>query len=165
MSQQPPWPPQQQPPYGQPQWSQPLQRPRSRRRFWLILSIIGGVLLFSCIACSVAVAVTSAPKGATQATTPTATLASQLPQATLTSVPTTLPTPSPTQAPKPLAEHLTFHGDISGMLTTGIDPHPITHDNPLPAYVQQPDGTFFDPAPPWTQCSDFDTSVGRDYVA
>jgi len=31
--------------------------------------------------------------------------------------------------------------------------------------VQQPDGTFFDPAPPWTQCSDFDTSVGRDYVA
>lgn len=72
---------------------------------------------------------------------------------------------SPRVAAKPLAEHLTFHGDISGMLTTGIDPHPITHDNPIPDYVQQPDGTFFDPAPLRTQCSDFDTSVGRDYVA
>ncbi len=72
---------------------------------------------------------------------------------------------SPSVAAKPLAEHLTFHGDISGILTMGIDPHPLTHDNPIPDFVQQPDGTFFDPAPPWTQCSDFTTSAGQDYVA
>lgn len=65
----------------------------------------------------------------------------------------------------PLAEHLKFSGDVSGVLTTGIDPHPITHDNPLPAYVEQ-NGVFTAPAPTWTQCSDFDVSgAGRDYVA
>jgi hypothetical protein len=54
-------------------------------------------------------------------------------------------TPNATVAP--LAESLLFHGDISGTLTTGIDAHSITHDNPIPAYTQQSDGTFFDPPP------------------
>lgn len=66
---------------------------------------------------------------------------------------------------KPLAEHLSFQGDILGTLTLGIDPRPLTHDNPIPDYVQQPNGTFFDPAPSWTQCSDFGSTIGQDYVA
>lgn len=71
------------------------------------------------------------------------------------------PTAHPTQPP-PLAENLTFSGDVSGVLTAGDEPHPITHDNPLPAYVQR-NGTYFDPAPTWTQCADFDSGI--DYVA
>ncbi len=51
-----------------------------------------------------------------------------------------------------LAEHLTFHGDISGTITAGLDPRPLTHDNPLQGLVQQPDGTH------WTQCSTFDSN-------
>lgn len=71
-------------------------------------------------------------------------------------------TPSAT---KPLTEHLTFSGDVSGILAAGDEPHPITHNNPIPNYVEQ-NGTFFDPAPTWTQCSDFEVSgAGQDYVA
>jgi hypothetical protein len=68
----------------------------------------------------------------------------------------------------PLAEHLTFHGDIAGTLTAGVNPRPLTHNNPTPDFVEQPDGTFFDPAPKWTQCSTFDsnnTGTIDDFVA
>jgi hypothetical protein len=97
-----------------------------------------------------------------QATTPpTATL-----QMTPTPTATPTNTPAPTSTATSLVEHLTFQGDISGMLTAGVNPHPLTHENPVPAYVQQPDGTYFDPAPTRTQCADFDVSgFGRDYVA
>jgi hypothetical protein len=65
----------------------------------------------------------------------------------------------------PLAEHLAFSGDISGVLLKGAEPHSLTHDNPIPAFVEQ-NGTFTAPPPTWTQCSDFDVSgAGRDYVA
>jgi hypothetical protein len=98
---------------------------------------------------------TSAPTAAAQPTArPTPTATSR-----------TAPTPTATQAPF-LPESLALSGDVSGSITKGINPRPLTHDNPDPPYVQQPDGSYFAPAPPYTQCSDFDVSgVGRDYVA
>ena len=70
----------------------------------------------------------------------------------------------PAATATPLAENLTFHGDISGTITIGIDPRPLTHSNPTPNFIQQPDGSYFDPAPKWTQCSDFNAgaSIGSD---
>lgn len=75
------------------------------------------------------------------------------------------PTSTPTQAAQPLVENLTFQGDISGTLTTGINPQPLTHSDPIPDLVQQSDGTYSEPAPTNTQCSDFDSGYGQDYIA
>jgi hypothetical protein len=75
---------------------------------------------------------------------------------------------SPTVAATPLPEHLTFQGDVVGVLTKGLFPHPLTHNNPIPDYVQEPDGTIFDPAPSWTQCADVsanDITLVPDYLA
>jgi hypothetical protein len=75
---------------------------------------------------------------------------------------------SPTVSAMPLAEHLTFQGDITGVLTEGLFPHPLTHNHPVPDYVQEPDGTLFDPAPSLTQCADVsanDITLEPDYLA
>ncbi len=57
----PPYQPQQPPPYQQAVYGQPLpgyvqppQPKKSRRWLWITLSIIGGVILLSCIGCSIA---------------------------------------------------------------------------------------------------------------
>ena len=76
--------------------------------------------------------------------------------------PTLIPTSHVTL---PLVEHLAFSGDVSGVLVAGDAPRPLTHDNPIPTYVANSDGTYTAPAPMWTQCSDFDSGVGQDYVA
>lgn len=76
--------------------------------------------------------------------------------------------PTPTATPMARTEHLTFQGDIAGSITTGIDPRPLTHSNPTPDYTQQPDGSFFDPPPRWTQCATFDalnSGTLNDYMA
>lgn len=68
-----------------------------------------------------------------------------------------------------LAEHLTFHGVMSGTLTTGVDPHPISHDDPIRGleYPVGPNGNYSYPVPTWTQCSDFGSAsfAGRHYIA
>jgi hypothetical protein len=84
-----------------------------------------------------------------------------------TNVPLIAHTPiktSPKATSTSLAEHLTFTGDISGVLETGENPRPLTHSNPIPDYVQK-NGTTFEPAPTWTQCADFDSGFGQDYIA
>jgi hypothetical protein len=55
---------------------------------------------------------------------------------------------APTATPAPLAENLTFHGDIKGTLTAGINVLPFTHDNPV--------GSTF--VPRSTQCATFDSN-------
>ncbi len=69
-----------------------------------------------------------------------------------------------TTSTTPRTEHLTFAGDVAGTLTTGIDPRPITHENPLPGLVTQADGTYFDPPPRFTQCSTFASLPGSDTI-
>ncbi len=63
--------PNQQPPNNQLNWQQPQypgQQPqspppkKSRRRLWLILSIVGGVLVVSCVTCVVIAAFNPLPK-------------------------------------------------------------------------------------------------------
>jgi hypothetical protein len=58
---------------------------------------------------------------------------------------------TPQATATPLAEHLVFHGDLSGTITTGIDVRPFTHDNPVTNILNQPSG------PAFTQCSTFDS--------
>lgn len=53
----------------------------------------------------------------------------------------------------PLTENLTFKGDISGTLTTGIDARLLNHDNPTS-----------DAAPRFTQCSTFASLPGSDTI-
>jgi hypothetical protein len=101
--------------YGQPQqypsWGQqPPPRPpkKSRRRLWIILSIIGGILIFSCATCGIVAAFTPATQQAAQPTqapiiavaTATPTQA-PTPTSTPTPKPTATPTPKPTQHPAP----------------------------------------------------------------
>jgi hypothetical protein len=108
---------QQQPPnydssfYQQPTgaYGQPPPRPpkKSRRRLWVILSIIGGVLVFSCIICSIVAANT--PQTAQSTPSPTAAVAiatttpTQVPTATDTPTPQPSPTATPTVKPTQLA--------------------------------------------------------------
>lgn len=110
-----------------------------------LLFLIAGCLLFaSLLACG------------ESSTSGTATNASTPP-------PTSAPTHVP--APQPLAEHLTFSGDVSGVLLAGDSPGSLTHNNPIPTYIANSDGTYSEPAPASTQCSDFDSGYGQDYVA
>ena len=143
-----PFPSQPQPYYPPPSPMMQPPPPRRKRRIWLWII---GIIIVLVVIGSLSNHGSSQPSTTTR-TAPASTSSANIPA-------------SPSVAVNPLAEHLTFHGDISGVLTTGIDPQPLTHNDPIPNYVQQPDGTFFDPAPLWTQCSDFDTTAGRDYVA
>lgn len=89
--------------YGQPQqylsWSQqPPPRPpkKSRRRLWIILSIIGGILIFSCVTCGIVGAFAPPTQQTAQPT--------QAPIiAAATATPTQAPTSTPTSTPKPTA--------------------------------------------------------------
>jgi hypothetical protein len=75
-------------------------------------------------------------------------------------------TPAATLAP--LTQHLVFKGDISGILITGVDVRPLTHDNPAGVPTEQADGTFFVPPPSLTQCATIDTlnsGTLNDYLA
>lgn len=156
--------PPQQYPYPQPQPQKPWEPglpPKqrwSRRKKWTIISaIVAAFLIIGTVN-----AIISGGRGILnqEQPTPTYNVAQQANQPTggikLTAKPTQIIS---------LSEHLTFSGDISGVLTQGDNPGPLTHDNPIPNYIQQPDGSFFDPAPTLTQCSDFDSGVGQDYVA
>ncbi|MFL5626718.1 MAG: hypothetical protein ACJ788_14125 [Ktedonobacteraceae bacterium] len=96
--QQPQYPGQQYP--QQPYPYQPPQSPppkKSRRRLWLILSIVGGLLVVSCVTCGVVAAFNPAPK---VAATPTQAVA-QASTSAPTVVPTQAPTPTSTLKPTP----------------------------------------------------------------
>lgn len=71
--------------------------------------------------------------------------------------------------PPLLAERLTFQGDISGMLTLGIDPHPVNHSSPILGRENPdgPNGNYSYPVPTWTQCSDFGSAYFAEspYIA
>lgn len=59
----------------------------------------------------------------------------------------------PTVTTTPLAEHLIFKGDVSGTLTTGVNPRPLNHDNPTTGSPPQS-----------TQCSTFASLPGSDTI-
>src|SRR2546430_8403829 len=98
--QQPPYDPNQPTWQGLPQQSlpsspgwqppQPLPPKKSRRRLWIILAIIGGILALSCATCGIVGAFAPPTKQAAQPKTTTPT-------------PTPVPTPTPTPSPDPTA--------------------------------------------------------------
>ncbi|HEU5376986.1 MAG TPA: hypothetical protein VFV38_16270 [Ktedonobacteraceae bacterium] len=74
-----------------------------------------------------------------------------------------------TTQPVFLAEHLTFQGDISGTLTTGIDPQPLNRSVPILGQENPlgPNGNYSYAVPIWTQCTDFGSAsfTGSPYIA
>lgn len=71
-----------------------------------------------------------------------------------------LPTARPTQLPI-LPEHLIFQGDISGTLTAGINPLPLTNNDPAEGSVPT-NGGYYDSAPTATQCAKFNSLYGSN---
>src|SRR5437868_2913821 len=123
MYQQPPqqpWQPQDPQPkqgtFSQPQWQQqpsyysqptagfgqppgpPPRPPRKRNRLWLILGIVGGILIISCVMCGV-ISALAGGSHPTAASTPTAALTQQAAILAATSTPTDTPTLAATQPP------------------------------------------------------------------
>ena len=94
--QQQPYPQQ---PYYQPQTPYPPGPKRRQRRLWLILAIVGGSIMFLCIACTTAT--TSAPVATQQATMNVTFTAPTTIAPTATATPRPMPTPSPTLVPTP----------------------------------------------------------------
>src|SRR2546421_949724 len=81
---------------------QPLPPKKSRRRLWIILAIIGGILALSCATCGIVGAFAPPTKQAVQPTVAIATATAaptQVPTATDTPSPT--PSPTATATPKP----------------------------------------------------------------
>lgn len=90
--------------YQPPPYSQPAQVPapkKSRRRLWIILSIIGGILVASCVTCGVIGAFNPVPKAVATPTQAVAQAPTSTPTPTFTAQATRSSTPSPTPTPKP----------------------------------------------------------------
>lgn len=105
----------QQPPfYNQPTFGQPQKPPKkSRRRLWIILAIIGGVLALSCTICGIVGAMNPQPTQApaVAADTPTqAPTATPSPTPSPTATPTPKPRPTATPKPKPAQGPAITHG-------------------------------------------------------
>src|SRR5712692_10529791 len=99
-----PWQQYPQQPYGQLPGLIPQPPKKSRRRLWIILSIIGGVLILSCVTCGLVAAFSPALKPTAQVSTPTVPVATATPTATQsgptgTMAPTVTPTVQPTLQP------------------------------------------------------------------
>src|SRR5205823_2494681 len=109
---------------------------KRRKRLWIILGILGGILLFSCVVCSVAGALTPSSKTAVVPTaTPTQASIVQVSQATPSDTPTPSPTPSPTPTPRPTAT-----------------PTPRPTPTPTQAAVVKPTPTPIPPTPTPVKC-------------
>lgn len=104
------------------------------------------------------------PEPSPTATQPEPTVGSPLPTPSMASA---LPAVGPTTGTSPptgtlMIEAVNFAGAVVGSLTVGLDPHPNTDQNPVPALVQNNDGTVTQPAPTWTQCASFKSDAVPD---
>jgi hypothetical protein len=158
----------QQPPfYSQPTGQQPpmyppLQKPpKKRRRLWIILAIIGGVLVLSCGICGVVGAFAPPTKQAAQPTAVAVATATdtptQVPTATSspspTPSPTATPTPKPTPKPTVLAVKPTPKPTQKPLPTPTPKPHCVAVNNNPWCYNFSPGGYIY--SPPSAFCSYF----------
>lgn len=109
-----PYPPSQERGAGPP-WGQPPPK-KSRRRLWIILAIIGGVLVLSCSIFGVVGAMNPQPNQAAQPTqAPTVAIATP----TLAPTATATSTPSPTATPQPTIYPPKTEADLRSLAAQG----------------------------------------------
>jgi len=77
----------------------PLQQRKKKNRLWLILGIVGGVLVLSCVFCGVISSVASKTSDTSNTTTNQAVVPTNVATKVVQVVQTTVPTPKPTLAP------------------------------------------------------------------
>jgi len=131
---------------------QPLPPKKSRRRLWIILAIIGGILALSCAICGVAGAFAPPTHQAAQPTTATAT-PTQVPTATPTPSPSPTATPKPTPKPTVLAVKPTPKPTQRPLPTPTPKPHCVAVNNNPWCYNFSPGGYIY--YPPSGFCSYF----------
>lgn len=148
-----------------------MQQKPKRRRLWIVLSIVAGVLILSCVTCGI-IGATAPKTGDISTPTPTQAavlIATAVP--TATQRPTTIPTATPTPSPTPTATMLPTATPTPKPVATQPKPTPThcvgVNNNPW-CYDFNPGNLIY--SPPSAFCSYFTCvstfwTATRGYVA